>query len=196
MGENRFLILRKLKTGRGEEVHTLEDFEDNLEVLTGGGEQVPVCETEEVPTMEDPTEVGKHVPVCETEEVHTMEEPTEVGEHVPAPEDAEEIPTKEVPTQMGEEQSVNGDRRAVRCQNRARVMVDETTLEVPPDEGEDLPEDKLKVFEDLIQDIPPDEDDGSKIIKEEFLQHIKDAKVVSKKSGELYKDQSGSPCLD
>ena len=55
-------------------------------------------------------------------------------------------------------------------------MVDETTLEVPPAEGEDLPEEKPEV-ENLIQKIPLDEgedklqiaDDEFKIIKEKFL---------------------------
>ena len=36
------------------------------------------------------------------------------------------------------------------------MMVDETTLEVPPAEGEDLPEEKPEV-ENLIQKIPLDE---------------------------------------
>ena len=63
-----------------------------------------------------------------------------------------------------------------------------------------MPEEKLNVFEDLIHKIPPDEgevkleieDHESKIIKEEFLHLNNDAKVVSNKSGGLYKYQSMS----
>ena len=120
-----------------------------------------------------------------------MEVPTEVGNA-----------TLEEP--LGEEQSVDGDRRAVRCQNRARayrVMVDDRILEVHPDEVEDLPEEKLEAFEDLIQKVPPDEgqdqleieDDEFKIIKEKFLHLNNDTEVVFKKSRGYYKNQS---CLD
>ena len=71
------------------------------------------------------------------------------------------------------------------------MMVYETRLEVPPDEGKYLPEEKLKVFEDLIQKVKLEiEDDESKIIKEEFIHPNNDAKVFSKKSGGLYKHQS------
>ena len=85
-----FLLRKKLKTvpdcDRGEEVHTLEDSEDNLEVLTDVGKQVPTSVAEEVPTLE-------------------------------------------VPTKVGEEQADDGDRQAVRCQNKTRAGDDLKRLE-------------------------------------------------------------------
>ena len=90
--------------------------EDNLEALQGGGEQVPVFDTEEVPTMEVPIKVGKQVTAPkEAEQVPTMEVPTEVGNAT----------LKDL--KVGEERSVDENRHAVRCQNRAiayRMMVD------------------------------------------------------------------------
>ena len=72
----------------------------------------------------------------------------------------------------------------------AKEMVYKTILEDLTDRGEEVP--TTEAPPDKGEDELEIDEDESKIIKEEFLQHIKDAEVVSKKSGGLFKDQSMS----
>ena len=101
--------------------------------------------------------------------------------------------------------------RSVETHAKVPTKVGEASMEDITDGGEQVPEFKEIVDEKTLEDltnggevvptteVPPDEgedkleiDDESNITKEEFLQLNNDAKVVSKKSGGLYKDQSMS----